>query len=355
MQKTLGYIARWMLLLAGYGTLWFVIHQFGVYGVPMVNGLDRAVSAAINPDAYTPLLDEFFRALTDYTNVLIALPVVSLAVAAGVYQTARLPRARALRHAALVSLAWAGLAGAICAAYRVHPGVALGVIAIAPTILLIGAAPPLLLPRLEAKRWIVICLMAETILLLACWAAGLLWWNKGLPGANYLLLIALCAALAGMVLAFHRMPDTTIARFGRLFWLVLLCIVLVELGATNRLKEAIGRPRPLNDANAPWNAVMRPIPEETLRGNNSFPSGHVSGTFGLITPLFWWLRDRRARAGLLLWGGLQGVSRIYTAAHFLSDCVMGAALGFGTGTLVFFLLGGPALRGPAPPAKAAAG
>lgn len=344
--------AQWLLLLAGYGTLWFVIHQFGVYGVPLVDGMDRAVSAAINPDAYTPVLDEFFRAVTDYTNFLIALPLLSLAVAAGVYRMARMGGGEALRRGLLVCAVWAAVSGAIGAAYKAPPGLIVGVMVIAPVILLLGAAPPLLTARLNAKRWVAFCLGMEAGVFLGLWAFGALWWNAGLPGANYVLLPALCLALGGMVLAFHWMDDATLARFGRLFWLVLLSIVLVELGATNRMKEAIGRPRPLNAANAPWNAVMRPIPEETLRGNNSFPSGHVSGTFGLITPVFWWLRDRRARAGLLVWGGLQGVSRIYTAAHFLSDCVMGAALGFGTGTLVFFLLGGPSLRGGTPQTKA---
>ncbi len=136
-------------------------------------------------------------------------------------------------------------------------------------------------------------------------------------------------------------------RFSLLFWLVLLSALSTGVFATDKIKASVARPRPLSGHNEPWNEGLRIVPDEVLRGSNSFPSGHTSGTFSLLTPFFWYVRDRRGRAGILGWGLLQGFSRIYTVAHFPFDVLMGGLLGFGVGTLVFFTLGGPALRGPA--------
>jgi membrane-associated phospholipid phosphatase len=146
------------------------------------------------------------------------------------------------------------------------------------------------------------------------------------------------------------MDDAWMRSFGRMFWLALLSVYLTDFVATDYLKEAVARPRPLNGANKPWNEQVRIIPDEVLRGNNSYPSGHTSSTFALLTPYFWYTRKRKVRAGLMTWCVLQGFSRVYTAAHFPFCCLMGALLGFGVGTLVFFTLGGPALRKPGPQA-----
>ena len=45
----------------------------------------------------------------------------------------------------------------------------------------------------------------------------------------------------------------------------------------------------------------------------------------------------------MLWATLQGVGRVYTAAHFPFCVFMGGLLGFGMGTLIFFALWGPSL------------
>ena len=60
--------------------------------------------------------------------------------------------------------------------------------------------------------------------------------------------------------------------------------------------------------------------------NNSFPSGHTAGAFGLATYLV-----HKVRAlGMFPWvvAVLIGLSRIYVGGHFLSDVIAGAAIGY---------------------------
>ncbi len=348
--KTL--VMRWAMLLAGYAALWAFVHAFGVVGVPAINGVDRAISAAVNPDGYLPLFDEFFRSLTDYSNFVFATPLVSMAIAVGLYSLTQMSAAKAATRAGLACGIWWVVLAAIARAEDA-PEKLVYALAIVPVVLIaIGALPPMLFRALPAKRWITGLLILESLVVFILWGTGKLWWNEGLVGANYMVLPFLLLFFGGMIVVFHKMQDSDKKRYVGIFWLVLLSILLVELGATNRTKESIARPRPLAEANQPWNETLRAIPEETLRGANSYPSGHTSGTFALITPLFWWLQARRLRAALLGWGVLQGVSRVYTAAHFTSDCIMGGLLGFGVGTLIFFLLEGHRHRKPADLASA---
>ena len=83
------------------------------------------------------------------------------------------------------------------------------------------------------------------------------------------------------------------------------------------MKELVGRRRPL---------------EETL-GSPSFPSGHTSLAFSSATILGY--RYPRWRVPLYIGAGLVGFSRIYLGRHYLSDVVVGAALGTAMGMLVW--------------------
>jgi membrane-associated phospholipid phosphatase len=277
--------ARLGLVLAGTLALMLAVYAAGIFLVPVLEPLDQSLLAAFNPDAYLPGADEFFRALTDYTNFLIAVPALALLAAAGLLRFLRVPRA-----------------------------------------------------------WLVRLLALGTLSLAVAAAAGQVMPNSVYTGVNVLLVLGILAACGFATLLVHRGTDADLGRHARVVGLMLLTVVLANLLATNYLKGAIARPRPLNEAHAPWNEQVRTIPDEVVRGRSSFPSGHTSGTFALLTPLFWLARDRRVRAGLLSWGVLQAASRVYTAAHFPSCVVAGALLAFGVGTLVFFLLGGPGLR-----------
>jgi len=271
---------RLLVMVLGFGLITGFVYGVGKWLVPVVDSADKAMVAACNPDAYVPVLDEFMRALSDYTNFLIAAPLVSWMIAFGLL--------------------------------RLFP---------------------------KSKPAIVRVLVFETIVMAALAAVGEIWPNKTYVGANVFLVITVSVAFGAAAFLFHRMEMNSMIRFSRVLWLVLISVCLTDFIALNWLKVAVARPRPLNAANKPWNEQLRVVPDEVLRGSDSFPSGHTSGTFSLLTPLFWYMSDRRVRVGMMGWAGLLGFSRVYTAAHFPFCCIMAGFLGFSVGTLVFFALG----------------
>ncbi len=281
-------LSRLGILLGGFAAVTLLVYAAGKFLVPLTDGADKAILAAINPDSYAPGLDEFFRALTDYTNPIILIFCVSWIIANDLAMLA--PRFKNLFAALL--------------------GVEAAVIVIAASM-------------------------------------GKIWPNKTYIGVNVIEVVAFLVFFGGAALLFFRLDRDALRRMACVVWLMLLSGVVADFGATQPIKESVARPRPLNEDNKPWNEQVRVIPDEVLRGRNSFPSGHTSGTFALLTPLFWYNRRKSVRAGLLGWMVLQGVSRVYTAAHFPFCCLMGGVLGFTVGTLIFFTLGGPSLwRGP---------
>ncbi len=282
---------RLLIVVAGYAITAGLVYAAGLWLVPITDPYDKAILAAINPDNYAPGFDQFFRFLTDYTNPLIILPMVSWLIARGLYRL-----------------------------FPNHKGVFTGL------------------------------LFLETIVLTVLTALGRIWPNTTYMGVNIMADIVVFVVFSMTAVIFHKMENEAMHRLACVFGLMILSGAITDWGATGRIKGAVARPRPFNDANKPWNLQVRPIPDEYLRGANSFPSGHTSGTFALLTPLFWYVRDRRIRAGLLTWATLQGVSRVYTAAHFPFCCLMGGILGFTIGTIVFFALGGPSLRREPEPA-----
>ncbi|WP_457654329.1 phosphatase PAP2 family protein [Rhodocaloribacter sp.] len=91
---------------------------------------------------------------------------------------------------------------------------------------------------------------------------------------------------------------------------------------TNTLKGAFGRARPRQNQGS---GDFRPF-----SGNTSFPSGHAATVFALVTP---WLvyYPHWTTAGLVVLAGGTAFSRMATRAHWFTDVVGGAAVGFLTG------------------------
>ena len=81
------------------------------------------------------------------------------------------------------------------------------------------------------------------------------------------------------------------------------------------MKKLIGRKRPLDDADNP-----------------AFPSGHTSQAFASAT--LFGNRYPKLRIPLYIGAGLVGLTRIYLGRHYLSDVIVGAAVGTITGALV---------------------
>lgn len=79
------------------------------------------------------------------------------------------------------------------------------------------------------------------------------------------------------------------------------------------------------------NARQLTVPSEP----NSFPSGHSSSTFSIVTVLVWKLRENKALIALLiLFAFLIGFSRIYIGMHYPFDVFVGATVGIISGVVV---------------------
>jgi membrane-associated phospholipid phosphatase len=108
-------------------------------------------------------------------------------------------------------------------------------------------------------------------------------------------------------------------KWTRIFLSMLLASALA--GATARvIKITTGRPRPSVKSEEVWNG-----PRFTSK-YHAFPSGHTAASTAYFSVLFF--ASRRIGLVFLPIPILIGFSRIYVAAHYLSDVVFAAVLGF---------------------------
>ncbi|MEM9666786.1 MAG: phosphatase PAP2 family protein [Bacteroidota bacterium] len=90
---------------------------------------------------------------------------------------------------------------------------------------------------------------------------------------------------------------------------------------TNGLKLVFGRARPFQEQGP---ADFRPF-----SGNSSFPSGHSTTAFAVLTPWMLYYPNLRT-AGLVVLAGHTAFSRMVTNFHWLTDIVAGSGIGFAT-------------------------
>lgn len=83
-------------------------------------------------------------------------------------------------------------------------------------------------------------------------------------------------------------------------------------------KLIVGRLRPFYYENAPALLIAPP-------NGFSFPSGHSASSFAMATAIF--KMDRRYGIAAYVLAALIAFSRLYLSVHFLSDILVGAALG----------------------------
>ncbi|HEY1216266.1 MAG TPA: phosphatase PAP2 family protein, partial [Bryobacteraceae bacterium] len=101
------------------------------------------------------------------------------------------------------------------------------------------------------------------------------------------------------------------------------------------LKNAFSMPRPKE--------FFRPgaypyfIDGVTNHGFASFPSGHTTSIFALVTMLALFTPNQRAKVVYLFAGVLVGYSRIYLGQHFLNDVLMGSCIGMIVAVLIHWL------------------
>jgi membrane-associated phospholipid phosphatase len=100
------------------------------------------------------------------------------------------------------------------------------------------------------------------------------------------------------------------------------------------LKNVSQRPRPTQDG----------AHAEFLDGGHSFPSGHAASAWALATVISNEYRDRRAvQIGAYGIAAAVSVSRYTGRNHFLSDILVGSAIGYGIGRYVYKTHHDPAL------------
>ena len=279
--KTLTLYSRVILLFTGSVFITAMVYGVGKKIVPFLTPYDKVLLLACNPNTYVPVLDELMRALSDYTLFLIIAPLVSWTIAFWLYLVF-------LRH----------------------------------------------------KNTIVTGLIVETILIVLFLLKGF-FNNSHYFGVNIILFVSTALVLGTTTFLFYRMDINAMIRFSHVIWIIVLSVFLSDIIAMNWLKSEVARPRPLNNINSPWNKQLRVIPDENLRGKNSYPSGHTTGTVALLTPLFWYASNKKVKTGLLTWAFLVAFSRVYTVAHFPTCCLMGAFLSFSIGTMAYFLFPPP--------------
>ena len=120
------------------------------------------------------------------------------------------------------------------------------------------------------------------------------------------------------------MYEGTESRLGMTSWKALESGVLSQLLAEGT-KTLAGRARPRDAEN----------PDQWREGGASFFSGHVSGMTALITPyILEYQEDYPMVHSLWLLTAYQMVGRVKDQAHWQSDVIVGALVGFATGYFV---------------------
>ncbi len=113
------------------------------------------------------------------------------------------------------------------------------------------------------------------------------------------------------------------------FTLALALTVLCCDQTANLFKEGFGRIRPCNDEFMIANGAHI----LTQNGSFSFFSGHACNAFGFACcSLMAFREDRRLRyrgyaAFIFIWAFMVSISRIFVAAHFFGDVLVGAVMG----------------------------
>lgn len=122
---------------------------------------------------------------------------------------------------------------------------------------------------------------------------------------------------------------------------LILCLALGPgLIINTLLKDHWGRPRPLHIQEFGGSEEYRRAWVRTdFKDGRSFPSGHASIGFFLMTPFFV-LRQKRGKLALgfllagLIYGSLMGLGRMIQGSHFPSDVLWAAGLVYFTGFLL---------------------
>ena len=134
-------------------------------------------------------------------------------------------------------------------------------------------------------------------------------------GYNFYMLIAIAIFLFER--AWYTTPNNPLQNIARHCY-VFLWSALLAGGIVHIIKFVVGRYRPSSDL----------FTFDPFSGHISFPSGHSQTIFTVVVYIICALRPRPAiGTGLIIFGIFVASSRIFLNHHFLSDVIMGGAIG----------------------------
>ncbi|MBM7654362.1 phosphatase PAP2 family protein [Neobacillus cucumis] len=140
-----------------------------------------------------------------------------------------------------------------------------------------------------------------------------------------------------------------VTQFGGADITIAACFLLIIISSGEPKLTAIASALALSASHIPVHIIKQLLPrkrpymmlESTKFPANplqdhSFPSGHTTAIFSVITPYI--LYNPELAFILIPLGTFVGVSRIYLGLHYPSDTIAGGILGTSTGILCFCLL-----------------
>ena len=138
---------------------------------------------------------------------------------------------------------------------------------------------------------------------------------------GFLTLLAICVLVILILWHYKKEKYLEIAK------LCLYALILSGIIAAG-LKLLYQSPRPFT--------VLEHVRQLTVPSEpNSFPSGHSSSTFSVVTVLIWKLRENRIVVALLVaFALLIAFSRVYIGVHYPFDVFVGALVGIVSGAIV---------------------
>lgn len=151
--------------------------------------------------------------------------------------------------------------------------------------------------------------------------------------------IALCLGVS--IVEYRRLPTRAVPAF-------IATVVVSQLVVTNLIKVAVGRERPN-------------IARLAAASGFSFPSGHTAASAAVYAAIALVVGRRRGRRTKAVLAGVAGgitvavaMSRVLLGAHWLTDVIAGAALGWACFALCSIAYGGRLLHFGAPVEQAGA-